>query len=153
KATAAALVQSKGCAACHPGLEPANAPAMPWPRLDPSRGCLAGTAGPRYTLDAATRQAITAYLPVAARERHPSPFADRQRLLQHLGCVRCHQRDSDRLAPLDAAGSTLGGAWLQYVSFQRAPRLSFPCQKFTRAHLRAAVRDGVQGLRPGQYTY
>src|SRR5262249_22223530 len=43
--------------------------------------------------------------------------------------------------------------WLQYVQSQRTPRLTYPHQKYTRSHLLAAVREGVSGLRPGQYTY
>src|SRR5207248_2461077 len=84
---------------------------------------------------------------------HPSPFASRQRVLEHLGCVRCHQHDSDRPPAIEAIGSTLGGAWLQNVTLQRTPRLTYPHQKYTRAHLLAAVREGVTGLRQAGYSY
>src|SRR5262249_24972541 len=36
---------------------------------------------------------------------------------------------------------------------QRTPRLNDPHQKYTRAHLLNAIRDGVSGLRPARYTY
>jgi hypothetical protein len=35
------------------------------------------------------------YLQVAASEKYPSPFAERQRRLERAGCAKCHQRDSD----------------------------------------------------------
>jgi glucose/arabinose dehydrogenase/mono/diheme cytochrome c family protein len=150
-ATAAALLAEKHCAACHPGLGqtlPADVPLT-----DDRRGCLSGRSLPRFTVDAPRRQALAAYRSVAAREKYPSAFASRQRLLEHHGCVRCHQRDSDLPPPLEAVGSTLGGAWLQEVPFQRTPRLTYPHEKYTRSHLVAAVREGITGLRPGGYTY
>src|SRR5262249_49510790 len=39
------------------------------------------------------------------------------------------------------------------LPFQRTPRLNDPHQKYTRAHLVAAVREGVSGLRAERYTY
>jgi mono/diheme cytochrome c family protein len=151
--TAAALVRARGCVACHPGLGESTAADVQIKSADDSYGCLSGRSTPRFAVDAATRKAVAAYRAVAAREKHPSPFAVRQRLLAHLGCVRCHQRDNDRPPPIEAAGSTLGGAWLQSLPFQRTPRLTYPHQKFTRAHLLAAVREGVSGLRHADYTY
>jgi glucose/arabinose dehydrogenase len=152
-AAGAALVREKRCAQCHSGLG-ADIPAdIAIQSTENERGCLSKRSFPRFNLDAAARKALGAYLAVAGREQHPSPFADRQRLLDHLGCVRCHQRDSDRPSPLEAIGSTLGGAWLQFVPFQRTPRLTYPHQKYTRSHLLAAVRDGVTGLRPDRYSY
>lgn len=148
---ATALVRAKRCAECHPGLgksDPADSPLTA-----KEGGCLSGKMLPRYTLDAPTREAVAAYQTVAAREKHPSPFNDRQRLLTHLGCARCHARDGDRPSPLEAAGSTLGGAMLQNVPFQRTPRLTYPHQRYLRSHLVAAVRDGVSGLRSQRYTY
>jgi glucose/arabinose dehydrogenase/cytochrome c551/c552 len=152
-AAGAALVRQKGCAACHSGLGAVTPSDIPLTAADPSRGCLSGKSVPRFTVDTATREAIAAYQAVATQEKHPSPFAARQRLIAHLGCVRCHQRDSDRPPPIEAIGSTLGSAWLQEIPFQRTPRLTYPHQKYTRQHLLATVREGVTGLRPARYTY
>src|SRR5207248_6733540 len=123
-AAATALLREKGCAACHPGL--AGSPPREVPIAAATRGCLSGAAGPRYRLDGATREALAAYLAVADRERYPSPFAARQRQLERAGCARCHQRDSDRPPPIEQVGSTLGGAHLQALPFQRTPRLTDP---------------------------
>jgi glucose/arabinose dehydrogenase len=151
--TAAALIREKHCAECHPGLGATTPADIPLKVSDEGRGCLSGRTLPRFRVDDATKKAIAAYRAVAVRDRHPSPFASRQRLLNHLGCVRCHQRDSDRSPPIEAIGSTLGGAWLQELPFQRTPRLTYPHQKYERAHLLAAVREGVTGLRPARYSY
>jgi hypothetical protein len=151
--TAAALVREKRCAQCHPGLGPSTPAEIPLKDGGESRGCLSERALPRFRVDGPTRKAIAAYQAVAVRETHSSPFANRQRLLDHLGCVRCHQRDSDRPSPLEAIGSTLGGAWLEYLPFQRTPRLTYPHQKYQRQHLLTAVREGVTGLRPARYSY
>jgi glucose/arabinose dehydrogenase len=152
-AVGTALLRAKRCAACHPGLTPSTFDAVPLTEAGEDRGCLSGKSLPRYTLDTPTRKALAAYRTVASQDRHPSPFAARQRLLKHAGCVRCHQRDSDRPPPIEAAGVTLGGAMLQYVVYQRTPRLTYPHQKYTRAHLLAAIRDGVTGLRSAAYSY
>jgi len=122
---------------------------------DDRNGCLSGKSLPRFTIDRPTQESINAYRPIAVREKYPSAFASRQRLVEHLGCVRCHQRDSDRPSPLETAGSTLGSSMLMVIPYQRAPRLSDPHQKYTRSALLAAVRDGVTGLRPPapRYTY
>jgi hypothetical protein len=151
--TAAALMRAKRCAQCHPGLGPSTPADIPLKAGDEGRGCLSGRTSPRFCVDGPTRKAIAAYRAVAVRDRHPSPFASRQRLLDHFGCVRCHQRDSDRPPPIEAIGSTLGGAWLQELPFQRTPRLTYAHQKYVRAHLLAAVREGVTGLRPARYSY
>jgi len=90
---------------------------------------------------------------IAPKEKHSSPFFARQQRLTHLGCVRCHQRDSDRSPPIESIGSTLGGASLQAVPFQRTPRLSYPLQKYERKHIHSVVKDGIQGLRTSNYTY
>jgi glucose/arabinose dehydrogenase/cytochrome c551/c552 len=148
-----ALLHSKGCAACHPGLG-ATAPLdIPLKRREAGTGCVSGTAVPRFALDPQTRKAIAAYLQIASRERYPSPFATRQRLLQRAGCTRCHQRDSDRPPAIEIVGSTLGGAFLQDLPFQRTPRLTYPHQRLLRSYLVSAVREGVSGLRPARYTY
>ncbi len=148
-----ALMQKKGCTACHPGLEATRPMEIPITRTDAGQGCLSGKGLPRFALDAETRRALEAYGQVARRETHPSPFAARQRLVQQSGCLRCHQRDSDRPPPLEEAGSTLGGSFLQLLPFQRTPRLNEPLQKYTRSYLSQAIREGVSGLRSEQYSY
>ncbi|HEY7312836.1 MAG TPA: hypothetical protein VH643_25960, partial [Gemmataceae bacterium] len=152
-AAATALLREKHCAECHPGLGSSLAADVPIKAIDKEHGCLSGRSLPRFNVGEPVRKSLAAYLAVAARERHPSPFADRQRLLDHFGCVRCHQRDSDRPSPLEAIGSRLGGGWVTQVPFQRTPRLNYPHQKFTRAHLLDAIREGVSGLRPVHYSY
>src|SRR5262249_49518981 len=137
----------------HPGIGPTQADDVPIKAAEDTRGCLSGKTLPRYTIDPATAKAIAAYRAVASRETHPAPFESRKRLIERAGCLRCHQRDSDRPPPLEEAGSTLGGAYLQYLPFQRTPRLTDPLQKYTRAHLASAVREGVSGLRPARYSY
>ncbi len=149
--TGAALVRDKRCAQCHPGI--GSGIPVDVPMTDERKGCLSAQSLPHFALGESTRKAIAACREVAAKEKHPSAFASRQRLIDHLGCVRCHQRDSDRPPNIEAIGSTLGSAWLQYVQSQRTPRLTYPHQKYVRSHLLVAVREGVSGLRPGQYTY
>jgi glucose/arabinose dehydrogenase/cytochrome c2 len=151
-AAGAALLREKRCAECHPGLGSDPLADVPL-KAGEDVGCLSGRSLPRFAVDGPTRKAVAAYRAVAAREKHPSPFAERQRHLERLGCVRCHQRDSDRPPPVEAAGSTLGGSGLEYVPFQRTPRLTYPHKKYTRSHLLAAVREGVSGLRPARYSY
>jgi cytochrome c551/c552 len=152
RAMAVALLEKKGCTACHPGLGPAVPGAVPLPAAS-EKGCPTGRSGVRYTLDEATRRAVRAYLAVAGRESHRSAVEDRRRLLDRSGCFRCHQHDTDRIPPLEQANSTLGGARLQSVPFQRTPRLTGLFQKYKRAYLLSAVREGVSGLRPVHYTY
>lgn len=148
---AKSLVVQKGCAACHTGLEKNALPHKPI--TDFTAGCLRGKSLPHFNLDSAERSALAAFLRIAAKESHSSPFFERQRLLHRAGCVRCHQRDSDLPPPMESIGSTLGGAFLQSVPFQRTPRLTFPHQKYTRAHLAASIRDGLPTLRSKRYTY
>jgi mono/diheme cytochrome c family protein/glucose/arabinose dehydrogenase len=159
-ATALALVREKRCGACHPGAEleggvptPAQTAAIPIPGDAARRGCLAAEHRPAFEVDTATRHAIAAYRAVAEHETHQSESAARGQALARFGCVRCHQRDSDRPPPLEQIGSTLGGAWLQNVPYQRTPRLSYAHQKYTSDHLLAAVREGVSGLRHARYSY
>ncbi|HLN29815.1 MAG TPA: hypothetical protein VK395_18860 [Gemmataceae bacterium] len=150
---ALALIREKRCAACHVGLGDSIAADVPLRAVNGSSGCLSGKSLPKYALNPSTQSAIAAYQVGAAREKHASPFASRQRLLERLGCVRCHQRDSDRPPPIEAIGSTLGGAWMEALPFQRTPRLTYPHQKYARSHLLSAIREGVSGLRPARYTY
>jgi glucose/arabinose dehydrogenase len=152
RGAAEALIREKRCASCHPGIGEAPTDAVPL-RAGTSGGCLNGTTPPRFALDPSTRKALEACMAAAARERHPSPCEERRRLLERLGCARCHQRDTDRPPPLEEAGSTLGGAWLQTLPFQRAPRLTHALEKLHRAHVLSAVRDGVKGLRAASYSY
>ena len=147
RAASVTLLRDRGCASCHTGLDPA--PPRDVLITTPAGDC----RGVRYTLDADARQGLAAYLEVAKRERHASPFTQRQRQLARAGCVQCHQRDTDRPPPIEAAGSRLGGAFLQELPFLRTPRLSHPHQKFTRAHLLATVRDGTPGLRGPRFSY
>lgn len=145
-----ALLKEKRCVECHTGLGQSIPSDV---ALKDNGGCLSGRALPQFTLGDVERKALAAYRGVAASEKHASPFTSRQRLIEHLKCLQCHQRDSDRPPPIEALGSTLGGAWLQPIPFQRTPRLSYPHQKYTRAHLLTAVREGVAGLRHARYSY
>ena len=143
-ASGAALLREKRCAQCHPSLGASIPANIPIKAIDDSRGCLSGRSLPHFRVEVPTRKAIVAYQAVAAREKYPSPFAGRQRLLNHLGCVRCHQRDSDRPPPIEAIGSTLGGAWLTvYCRFSE--RRGSPIRiRNTRATCSPAVREGVE---------
>lgn len=152
-ATANALIREKGCLQCHPGVGPSTPTDIAIKQADDSKGCLSAKGTPHFTVDASTAKSIVAYRTIAASEKHPSPFAARQLLLDRAGCVRCHQRDSDRPPPLEVAGSTIAGAYLQNVPFQRTPKLTYPHQKYLRPHLVSVVREGVQGLRPSRYSY
>jgi cytochrome c2/glucose/arabinose dehydrogenase len=152
--TAAALLREKRCAACHPGLQDSVADDVPLGKPGGlAGGCLSEPSDPRFALDPPARDALAAYLKVAARENHPSPFEERRRLLERSGCARCHSRDIEGPPPLEAAGSLLGGAWLQMLPFQRTPRLTYAHRQFTREHLVSAVQDGVSGLRGSSYSY
>lgn len=153
QAAGATLIREKGCAVCHPGLDASRPLDIPLPREGARPGCPTGQGWPRFVLDAETVRALEAYRQVAARETDPAPFAARQRLLQQSGCLRCHQRDSDRPPLIEEAGSTLGGSNLQLLPFQRTPRLNDPLQKYTRSYLSRAIREGVSGLRAESYSY
>jgi glucose/arabinose dehydrogenase/cytochrome c551/c552 len=152
-AAAVMLIRQKRCAQCHPGLGTGLPDDVPLTASDDVRGCLTGRTLPRFTVDSTTRQAIAAYRAVANRERYPSAFEARQRQLERAGCLHCHQRDTDRAPPIEQVGSTLGGSLLEQVPFQRTPRLTYPHQKYTRAHLLSAVREGISGLRTAAYSY
>src|SRR5205814_1288337 len=107
---AATLLREKGCTSCHTGLGDTKPRDVP---IRATEGCLDGKGAVRYSWHDDSKKAVEAYLRVAAYERHDSPFAERQERLARAGCVRCHQRDSDRPAPIEEIGSTLGGAHLQ----------------------------------------
>jgi cytochrome c551/c552 len=150
---ATALIRTKGCAQCHPGLGQSTPLDIPLTPGDESRGCLLGKTTPHFSVDPQVRQAIAAYRTVAVRDKYPAPFEARQRLLERSGCVRCHQRDSDRPPPIEQVGSTLGGSGLEPVPYQRTPRLEHPHQEYTEAYLLSAVREGVNPLRGPRYSY
>jgi cbb3-type cytochrome oxidase cytochrome c subunit len=152
-AAALALIRQKRCVNCHPGLGAGLPDDVPLTANKDARGCLSGQTLPRFAMDSSTRRALAAYRTVASRERYPSQFEARQRQLQGAGCLRCHQRDTDRAPPIEQVGSTLGGGFLVEIPFQRTPRLTYPLQKYTQTHLLAAVREGISGLRPASYSY
>jgi mono/diheme cytochrome c family protein len=150
KSAALALISSKGCATCHPGLGDTRPKDVPVRQFT---GCLTGEAGPRFALDDEARKALTAYVRIAAYERYPSPFVARQEKLARAGCVQCHQRDTDRPPPIEQAGSKLGGGFLAELPFLRTPRMTNPHQKLTRIYLATTVREGNPGLRGPRFSY
>jgi hypothetical protein len=136
------LVRSKRCAQCHEQVAPINIP------IKAAGDC----RGPRFSLDESAKKEIAAYVAVAARDRHPSEFDARQRRLVRAGCFRCHS-NSDRLSPLEEAGSTLGGANLQMIPFLKTPRLTNAAAKYEPEYLLSSIRDGVTGVRHSRYSY
>jgi len=145
------LIFQKNCAACHTGLEKSTTQDIPIQKRD--AGCLAGKTLPRFSFAASQNNDLAVYLQFATADKFASPVYERQRRLNRAGCVRCHQRDTDLPPPIEAIGSSLGGAFLQFVPFQRTPRLTYPHQKYTRAHLQSAIADGITTLRSSRYTY
>jgi mono/diheme cytochrome c family protein len=82
-----------GCANCHNDLQvpPRSAPSLA--KLDSSRGCLSGAAGPwpRFNLNAEQRGWIIKALPHAEQPQ----LSDKQRLdktLVAFNCIACHER-------------------------------------------------------------
>jgi glucose/arabinose dehydrogenase/mono/diheme cytochrome c family protein len=146
-----ALVAEKRCMACHVGLGDSLTDDVPLVKTE--AGCLGGQTGPRFAHPEGAKSELGAYLSVAGRERPPSPNEARQARIRHLGCLQCHARDTDRPPPIEAVGSTLGGAYLQTVPFQRTPRLSNALSKYRRGYLLSALQNGVSGVRPKWYTY
>lgn len=146
-AAAAVLLREKGCSACHIGLGDSRPRDVPI-KADAKDECHGASYGDGTVVDL-----VGSYRLVAAQEKYPSPFAERQQRLERAGCAKCHQRDTDRPSPMEEIGSTLGGAFLQETPFLRAPRLTNPHQKFTRAHLASTVREGAPSLRGARYTY
>jgi len=151
RAAADLLLRDKGCQSCHPGIGD-NKP-RDLPIKNPIQGCLGDTSGPRFAFGPENRKAIQAYLAVADRETHSSPYFARQERLVRAGCMQCHQRDGDRPPPIQEAGSKLGGAFLQEVPYMRIPRLTNPHQKLTRAYLATTVREGNPNLHWPRYSY
>jgi cytochrome c551/c552 len=138
--TAAALMKSKRCGACHPGLEPVE----PVPIRTPGPVC----RGPRFK-----NADLSGFEKVAALETHHSPVEERRRLLERSGCANCHPRDREVPPPLEEASSVLGGAFLQRTPFLRSPRLTDAHAKYTADYLRGAVRQGVSGVRDRGYSF
>ena len=152
-AAATLLLRDKGCTACHPGLGESRPRDIP---IKNPQALFTGCVFDRTPVKFSTNRSseVTFYLMHrAAKETYSSPFAARQRRLAQAGCVKCHQRDSDRPAPIEEIGSTLGGAHLQELPFLRTPRLTNTHQKFTREYLAATVQEGVSGLRWSRFSY
>jgi mono/diheme cytochrome c family protein len=152
-AAAVALLREKGCTRCHPGLGPVETAHVPVRTWGEHAGCLSSKTLPRFVLTEKNCLDLVAFGKSGPLIRHASPFADRQRHLERSGCVRCHQRDTDRPAPLELASSKLGGSNLETVPFQRTPRLTHAHQKFTRPYLIDAITKGVSGLRHKSYSF
>ncbi|MCI0460619.1 MAG: hypothetical protein L0Z62_27000, partial [Gemmataceae bacterium] len=151
EAAGRALVREKRCLQCHPGLEEVAPDSVPIRTAD--HGCMSGQTGPRFTIAPPVRRAVTAYLAVSAQERHPSPFEARQQLLRRSGCFQCHHRDGEILSPLEEIGSRITDKDLVQLAGQRTPKLTHVLAKYQRAYLRAAIRDGVKGVRGERYSY
>jgi mono/diheme cytochrome c family protein/glucose/arabinose dehydrogenase len=145
------LLQAKGCVRCHPGLGAVTSASVPI--RNSQRGCLSGRSGPRFTLDRATCHAIEAFLTRSGAEKPPSLFVRRQQRLHQAGCFRCHQRDGEGDAPIEAIGRTVWSSHLMRLPYQRTPPLTQALAKYTPAYLLATVRDGVMGVRPSWYSY
>jgi mono/diheme cytochrome c family protein len=164
QAAGEAVIREKGCARCHPGLEKGPQSVSDFP-IRRQSGCVWGiTTLPRFTLDAQTRRALGLYvgidpqppginLPPCAKLNVPSAFYNRQRLLRHFKCHRCHQRDEEHSAPIEEIGRTLWTPFLYRLPFQRTPRLTQATAKFTHDYLLKTVRDGATRLRPEWYSY
>jgi mono/diheme cytochrome c family protein len=151
KTAATNLLRDKGCTSCHTGLGetlPRDVPIK-----NAGGGCLGKESGPRFALTADQRKTMVSYLSVAPQEKHPSPFTVRQAKLARAGCTQCHQRDTDQLAPIEEAGSKLGGAFLQELPFLRTPRLTNPLQRLTRSYVATTVREGHPGMRGPRFSY
>jgi len=139
-----ALLREKNCLPCHTSKP-----------LDlPLRKVEGGCRGARFEMPQDAQRAIGAYLKVASLERHPSPFEARRQLLSKHECFRCHQRDGDRPALIEATGARVGTEVRQHrLPFQRTPRLTNALSKYRRSYLVSAIRDGVSGVRPDWYSY
>lgn len=148
---AAVLLKEKGCTACHTGLGESRPLDIPIK----DRTAFIANAKAKYHFEKGDEWAevIGDYVQFAPKDKHPSPFYERQQRLAKAGCVRCHQRDTDRPAAIEEIGSTLGGAHLQELPFLRTPRLTNAHQKFTRDYLASTVREGVSGLRWSRFSY
>jgi mono/diheme cytochrome c family protein len=150
------LLREKGCVNCHSGLTQQHSEILGKrliaDQIQPS-ACGMTPKKPRFSLSADECKAITAYMPVASQETHASPFAQRQRMLHESGCFRCHQRDSDRPAPLEEIGRTLWSPHLYRLPFQRTPRLTQASSKFHPEYLLNSIREGISGVRPDWYSY
>ncbi len=82
-----------GCASCHDGLGIPAKMSIELAKLDPSRGCLSGTAGawPQYDLTAEQRGWIAQALP-KANELKISDKQQVSKTLAALNCIACHER-------------------------------------------------------------
>ncbi|MFO0822638.1 MAG: hypothetical protein U0792_05875 [Gemmataceae bacterium] len=110
--SAAVFLKDKGCTACHTGLGESRPRDIP---LKEPKGW--GCSGVNYPLGepphdgrGVVRKFAGLYAKIASQDKHPSPYFERQQRLAQAGCVRCHQRDTDKPAAIEEIGSTLGGA-------------------------------------------
>src|SRR5204863_129528 len=86
-AAASVLFKEKGCTACHTGLGESRPRDVPI--KEDAKQCRAATYGE------GTPAAFGGYRAVAASEKYPSPFAERQQRLERAGfqgysCASCH---------------------------------------------------------------
>ena len=127
-----AIVQSRGCLACHQLNDPAplenklTAPAFR--ALDSSAGCLSASPQqrlPRYALSGDERAALTAF--IDRYGSHPdkasAPVYDYRRRVKQLRCVACHVHDNhgpsvpltEAVPSLTVAGPKLRTTWAEGV--------------------------------------
>lgn len=151
KSAGPALLRERGCSRCHSGISSAPVEDVP---IHPKRAhqeC----SGMHFRFPEIRKWGgpLRAWMEVAATEKYPSPYYQRQRALDRAACMKCHQHDTDQAPPIESYASQLGSAWLQVIPYQRTPRLNGALEKYTYRHLVSAVRDGVSGLRSSRYTY
>jgi glucose/arabinose dehydrogenase/cytochrome c551/c552 len=148
---ATTLLRERGCIRCHAGLS--DQPAVTAVEIrQPQAGCVGEHTLPRFGLGKEDREYLKHFVAGASTEK-PSPFWQRQELLIRSGCFRCHARDNERTAPLEAISRNLWSAHLARMPFQRTPALDRPLGKYTRAHLKQTLREGVSGVRPSWYSF
>ena len=117
-------------------------------RADPVRRCGLPGRQERPTLHAdrrSTPEISRLSFRGTSREKYLSPYFTRQVKLARAGCTQCHQRDSDRLAPIEEAGSKLGGAFLEELPFLRTPRLTHVHERLMSGYIADNRARGIAG--------